>query len=95
LTGIPKERRLYYEKCLRRDRRALYEPARVRIDTIHGAKGAEADYVGILPDLTSRIERGMAEDPDAEHRVWYVAVTRCKERLYIARPEKGLYYRGM
>ena len=95
LTGIPRERRLYYESCLRRDGRSLYEPATVRIDTIHGAKGAEATNVGLLPDLTPKIERGMAKDPDAEHRVWYVAVTRCKESLHIARPGGHTYYRGL
>jgi len=92
LTGIPKPRRLYYESCLRRDRRALYEPARIRIDTIHGAKGAEADHVAVIPDITPRIERSAVHDPDAEHRVWYVAVTRCRETLYVTRPEGDLYY---
>ena len=95
LTGIPKERRLYYELCLRRDKRSLYDPATVRIDTIHGAKGAEASNVGLLPDLAPRIEQGMAADPDAEHRVWYVAVTRCIHRLFIAEPAGDLFYRGI
>lgn len=92
LVGIPKDRRLYYETCLRRDRRALYEPARVRIDTVHGAKGAEADHVAVAPDTTPRIERAAARDPDAEHRVWYVAVTRCRDRLVMTRPTGELEY---
>ena len=92
LVRIPVARRRYYESCLRRDRRALDEPARVRISTIHGAKGAEAPNVAVLPDITPRIARGMRTDPDAEHRVWYVAATRVLDRLIVSRPDSDLYY---
>lgn len=93
LVGIPLARRHYYEAVLRqRGTRELRDPARVRIDTIHGAKGAEADRVAIFPDLTPQIERGLRADPDAEHRVWYVAATRCREALYVARPITDLAY---
>lgn len=93
LTRVPKERRLYYESVLRRHGKdELGRPARVRVDTIHGAKGAEADHVAVLPDLTPKISRGMRTDPDAEHRVWYVAATRCRESLHVARPDSDLHY---
>lgn len=93
LTKIPKTRRLYYESILRKNGQdELTRPSRVRIDTIHGAKGAEADHVAILPDLTPRISRNMRTNPDAEHRVWYVAATRCKNTLHVVRPESDLYY---
>lgn len=93
LSGIPLVRRQYYETILRAHGTAeLRNPARIRIDTIHGAKGAEADQVAVLPDLTPRIEQGRTRDPDAEHRVWYVAATRCKEVLYMITPQTDLYY---
>lgn len=82
LTTIPVEEREYLLSCLRRDKRALTDPPRVRIETIHGAKGLEADRVLLLTDLNSRIEKGMENDPDAENRVLYVAVTRAKEKLH-------------
>jgi len=94
LTRIPQARRWYYEALLRRHgKNGLLSPARVRLDTVHGAKGAEADHVGLLPDLTPRIERGRRTDPDAEHRVWYVAATRCRESLHVACPNSNFYYR--
>jgi len=93
LTRIPLARRQYYEGILRtHGKNELFNAPRVRVDTIHGAKGAEADHVALLPDLTPRVYRGLLETPDAEHRVWYVAVTRCKDTLHIATPQSNLYY---
>lgn len=85
LSEISLEDREYYLACLRRGENLLKAP-RVRIETIHGAKGAEADNVVLLTDLNRRIVRGMELDPDAERRVWYVGVTRARERLYIVEP---------
>jgi len=55
----------------------------VRLSTIHGAKGKEADRVILFTGLTQRVVDSMTLDPDAEHRVFYVGVTRAKERLDI------------
>ena len=45
------------------------------------------------PDLTvPRVHRGLREAPDAEHRVWYVAATRCRDTLHVASPRSNLYY---
>lgn len=86
LKSIPPARRRYYEACLRRSTRALTDPPRVTISTVHGAKGGEAKRVAILTDSTPRISEGLWRDPDAEHRVWYVGVTRAAEELWIVRP---------
>jgi DNA helicase-2/ATP-dependent DNA helicase PcrA len=64
---------------------------RVRISTIHGAKGLEADNVFLLPELTKRVRKGMELNPDAERRVQYVAVTRARERLVILNPTRRGY----
>jgi DNA helicase-2/ATP-dependent DNA helicase PcrA len=64
----------------------------VRISTIHSAKGDEADNVVLMPDMTPRTYEGYQEDPDNEHRVFYVGVTRAKERLFICQPMGNRYY---
>lgn len=57
--------------------------ADIQLSTIHGAKGMEHDTVIILNGMTQRVSDGMDEDPDSEYQVWYVAVTRTKDRLHI------------
>jgi len=66
---------------------------RIRISTIHGVKGMEADNVVILPDLSYLTEREYRQDPDNEHRVFYVAATRARKCLYIHQPLTDNYYR--
>jgi superfamily I DNA/RNA helicase len=93
LTNIPRSRRLYYESILRKHgREELLRSPRVRIDTIHGAKGAEADNVIILPDLTPKITQSMRRSADPEHRIWYVGSTRCRDGLYVVPPAGDLCY---
>ncbi len=79
---------------------------RVRIGTIHSAKGREADHVFVATDLTEKVVEQMAatvEDPtavvgvdeftkttnpvptltDNERRVFYVGMSRARERLVL------------
>lgn len=91
LIGIPEERRRYYVSCRMRGEKLIGAP-RVRIETIHGAKGAEADNVLLLTDMSERTWRGMNDDPDAEHRVFYVAATRAKHALHIIRAQTARAY---
>jgi superfamily I DNA/RNA helicase len=81
LVGIPLEDREYYLACLRRGEK-LTEPPRVRIETIHGAKGLEAENVLLRTDLSYRTSRGAEIDPDSEHRVFFVGATRASLRLF-------------
>lgn len=92
LTNIPLETREYLLSCLRRDKWALTTAPRVRVDTIHGAKGLEADNVLLLTDVNARIRRGIELDSDAEARVWYVGVTRAREALYPVIGQRGRGY---
>ncbi len=92
LVVIPIEVREYYLSCLRRGEK-LAEPPRVRVETFHGAKGAEADHVLMLTDMTYRTQRGFEVDPDSEHRVFYVGMTRAKETLSIVTPRTPYGYR--
>ena len=82
------------------------DPSRVRVGTIHSAKGREADHVFVATDLTEKVVEQMAasiDDPtdidgvdeftkstspvpvltDNERRVFYVGMSRARERLVI------------
>jgi superfamily I DNA/RNA helicase len=62
----------------------------IKVSTIHGAKGAEADNVILCTDVSPSTYEQV--DSDAEHRVWYVAITRARKRLYIVQPQTGYFY---
>lgn len=55
----------------------------IKVSSIHASKGREADRVIVHTGMTERTLEGMNKDPDAEHRVFYVATTRAKHRLDI------------
>lgn len=59
---------------------------RIRILTIHGSKGLEADNVVVMPELSQQALTSYLEKPDPEHRTFYVAVTRARQRLYLLEP---------
>jgi DNA helicase-2/ATP-dependent DNA helicase PcrA len=82
------------------------DPSRIRVGTIHSAKGREADHVFVATDLTEKVVEQMAasvEDPtavdgveeftkrtdpvpvltDNERRVFYVGMSRARERLVL------------
>ncbi|MDR5672433.1 Superfamily I DNA and RNA helicase [Halalkaliarchaeum sp. AArc-CO] len=83
------------------------DPNRVRVGTIHSAKGREADHVFVGTDLTEKVVEQMAasvDDPgdvpgidgeftkttspvpivtDNERRVFYVGMSRARERLVL------------
>ena len=67
----------------------LYEPPKVKVSTIHGAKGAEADKVILHTGLTQKTVDSMLTDKDAEIRVWYVGLTRVKHDLLIYEGDNG------
>jgi DNA helicase II / ATP-dependent DNA helicase PcrA len=79
---LPKEDMGYVLAARKRGERLLSKP-RVRISTIHGAKGDEADHIVLLREMARRTYREMEEDEDSERRVWYVAATRAREKLTI------------
>ena len=76
---------LYIREMLRMGEE-LSKPARVKLSTIHAAKGGEATNVLLILDNTKKIREAIerSEDKyDEEQRVWYVGVTRTKQNLYI------------
>ena len=53
--------------------------ARIRLSTIHGIKGGESDNVVVISDISYKTWRKFNVEPDDEHRVFYVAITRAKK----------------
>ena len=91
MDRIPVHEREYFISALRRGEKLMKEP-RIKINTIHSVKGGESDNVVILPDMASRTWKEYQTNPDDEHRVWYVAVTRTKKALYILTPKTDKAY---
>ena len=72
-----------------RGARALTEPPRVVVGTIHSVKGGEAANVWLFPDVSNAgmrewLTRGEARDSVV--RQFYVGVTRARERLTLLAP---------
>ena len=79
------EESLYIREMLRLKEK-LSKPARVKLSTIHAAKGGEANNVLLILDNTKKIRDSIERNEDKhdeEQRVWYVGVTRTKQNLYI------------
>lgn len=91
LQGIPASHRSYIQACLRNKEKIDAVP-RIEINTIHGVKGGEAENVVLFSDITPRVLQEYNKNPDDEHRVFYVAVTRCRENLYLVSPKNKNYY---
>lgn len=66
----------------------LSEEARIKVSTIHAAKGGECENVILVLDNAKKIREATAHSMikrDEEHRVWYVGCTRAKRNLYLMR----------
>ena len=86
LDRLPEESRVYITALLRRGEKFNAEP-RITISTIHGSKGGESENVVVFTDLSPSADDAMSEGNDDLHRVFYVAVTRAKENLFIVESE--------
>lgn len=80
--SIPLSRRAYYRRLLRLHGTLKIAP-QVTLETIHGAKGAQADKVALFLEQSRRTYEDGQRTPDDEHRVWYVGATRAKEELHL------------
>lgn len=64
----------------------LHSEVRIHLSTIHSQKGREADNVIVVGSTTRRSAISFFESQeafDSELRVWYVAMTRSRQNLYI------------
>jgi DNA helicase-2/ATP-dependent DNA helicase PcrA len=84
LDRIPPGDMAYMRAARRHGERLRGGKPRVRLSTIHSAKGGEADHVVLMKEIAARTFGEMTKTQkkeDEERRVWYVGVTRAKQRL--------------
>ena len=86
LDRIKDEDRAYAAALLNRGVNIFRKP-KIRLSTIHGAKGGEADNVLLYLDLSGKALMEMERNPDDAYRVLYVGVTRAKENLILKMSE--------
>jgi DNA helicase-2/ATP-dependent DNA helicase PcrA len=68
---------------------------RITIMTVHSAKGLEFDVVfigGLEENMFPIVRDGNEDDIEEERRLFYVAITRAKKRLYITFAQDRLIY---
>ena len=77
---------IIYMKLLLLNNEDPTKEARIKISTIHGAKGGEATNVILFLNETTNTIKGAKKSiqkQDEEYRVWYVGVTRTMQNLYL------------
>jgi len=86
LSRLSDSNRVYIRASLRRGQSLRGSP-RIRVSTIHGAKGGEADHVLLLTDLSTQFTAQQEVDPDSVNRLLYVGLTRTRKSLHIVYPQ--------
>ena len=81
---------IYYRDLLRNH--IDIHNCKINVNTIHSVKGAEADNVVLMLNVTRSVYRNIQFNPDSEHRVFYVGATRAKKKLWILFPDQKYYY---
>ena len=76
-----------YIRNMRANGEKINANPRIKMSTIHGAKGGEAEKVLILQDLTNAALETFSYDPDELHRLFYTGTTRSKKELHIVDPK--------
>ena len=80
-------KREYMRAMLDNGEKILKKP-RIKVSTIHGAKGGEATNVVLFLNQTINTKKGARKSKskqDEEYRVWYVGATRSMKNLYLMR----------
>jgi len=86
LENIESDKKTYVRMCLRRKENIRREP-RIKLSTIHGSKGSEADNVMLLTGLSRKSDEAYWSQRDEERRVFYVGMTRARNNLDIVRSQ--------
>ena len=87
-----------FMKHLIKNNHDLLKEADIKIITLHGSKGRECDNVVLYTDFggdeweSNFIEGEFQKSPDNEHRLFFVGVTRTKQKLYLLQSEEGTGY---
>jgi DNA helicase-2/ATP-dependent DNA helicase PcrA len=77
-----------YIRNMRATGEMINKNPRIKMSTIHGAKGGEAEKVLLLQDITGAAIETFSHDPDELHRLFYTGATRAKRELHIVDPKK-------
>ena len=85
---------LYIRKCERRGQDINAIP-KIKILTIHGSKGGEADNVVLLSELSRKSHTSLLKNGDDERRVFYTGITRTKKNLFLVRSSNDYEYSEM
>tara|TARA_R110001592_G_scaffold112800_3_gene311325 strand:+ start:1130 stop:2656 length:1527 start_codon:yes stop_codon:yes gene_type:complete len=91
LDKIPYGKVMYIRQLMKRGV-DIWQRPQIELSTIHGAKGGEADNVVLLLDLSRKSEEALQNNPDDEHRVFYVGATRARKELWLVRSESDREY---
>ena len=94
LTLINEDVILYIRKCERRGQDINAIP-KIKILTIHGSKGGEADNVVLLSELSRKSHTSLLKNGDDERRVFYTGITRTKKNLFLVRSSNDYEYSEM
>tara|TARA_R110002096_G_scaffold41522_8_gene112226 strand:+ start:2492 stop:4021 length:1530 start_codon:yes stop_codon:yes gene_type:complete len=89
IARLSEDQKVYLRQVERKGE-SIYEPARIKLSTIHAMKGGEDDNVAVYTGSTRRCMEG--KHPEDEDRVFYVAVTRAKQNLYLIESDKKYRY---
>ena len=76
-----------YIRNMRANGETLNKNPRIKMSTIHAAKGGEADNVLLMQDLTGAALETFSHDPDELHRLFYTGATRAKRELHVLDPK--------
>jgi superfamily I DNA/RNA helicase len=91
LTKIGDDKRDYIIALLRRGTK-LSGKVPIKLSTIHGAKGGEADNVLLITDLSTKFAAEYERNADDIHRLLYVGITRARQSLHVILPKNE--YKG-
>ena len=85
-----------YIKTLLKKGDDLMSNTKIELSTMHGSKGRECENVVLFMDYGTENQwlflRDAERNPDAQHRLIFVGITRAKQRLYIMAPLTDKYY---
>ena len=88
---VTEREQIYVSSVRRAGEKILTGKPRVKISTIHRAKGGEADNVVLLLDSSKACTE--SPDQDSEIRAFYVGMTRARKSLHLIEPKtkNGFY----
>ena len=84
------DREKVYVRAIERRGESVYGEPRIKLSTIHAMKGGEDENVAVYTGSTKSCV--LSRHPEDEHRIFYVAVTRTKQNLYIIESDKKYRY---